>query len=54
MYIGDQESDVFVAHECGLPAIRLRDEFDEKISNAEWVMPSLLPFPDWFAKWTRD
>jgi phosphoglycolate phosphatase len=47
LYIGDQESDVYAAHLCGIPAIRLIDSTRNESSNADWTLQSLEYFPEW-------
>ena len=50
LYIGDQESDVYAAHLCGIPAIRLIDSTKNESSNADWTLQSLEYFPEWLDK----
>ena len=49
LYVGDQESDVVAAHACNIPVIKIQCSEIKLLSQADWVLPNLEVFPEWFS-----
>ena len=54
LYVGDQESDVIAAHACNIPAVKIQDSAVQTLSQADWILPNLEVFPEWFSSTWSD